>query len=81
MGGGLHSPHLSSIYKDLFIKERMIGKFKEVLVDVVKSDDTTDNLIQKIISTNDRDIIKSSVRNKNISDETLDIIFSKGDNE
>jgi len=29
----------------------------------------------------DRDIIKSSVRNKNISDETLDIIFSKGDNE
>jgi len=80
-GGGLHPPHLSSIYKDLFIKERIIGEFKEILVDIVKSDDTTDNLIQKIISTNDRDIIKSSVRNKNISDETLDIIFSKGDNE
>lgn len=50
---------------------------KDILLDISKDETISDEIIKRIVSSNDIDIIKSSVRNKNISDETLDLILNQ----
>ncbi|MCX6076466.1 MAG: hypothetical protein NTW78_06205 [Campylobacterales bacterium] len=59
-----------------FDLEKKLETLKNILIDIGKDDCLNDDVIKKIVSSNDKDIIKSSVRNKNISDETLDLILN-----
>lgn len=74
----LHTP---SQYEYLFNERNDMNNkiriYEYILSDIVTHTDTTDEILKKIISSENMDIIKKSLRNPNILDETIDDIFNK----
>jgi len=70
-----HLPDMYMVTEELDSLKSLTHTFKAILLKVLQNRETVDALIRIIIQSNDIDLIKQSVRNANISDKTLDLIF------
>ena len=68
-------PNMYMVTEEVDSLKSLTHTFKAILLKVLQNKETVDALIRIIIQSNDIDLIKQSVRNANISDKTLDLIF------
>lgn len=71
--------HLEATQNQISTQVKTIDKLTNILKEIVSDSEATDSIIKKVISSNNKEIIKASCRNKNISDETLNVIFDDKD--
>jgi len=67
--------HLNLIRDQISDQVNTIDQLTNILKDIVSNPEATDSIIKKAVSVNNKEVIKASCRNKNISDETLDSIL------